>query len=425
MVLIYFIFMGVLSLVEKLKRRFCWLVSSHYKMERFGVTFLSLTLCMIVLMGTIVKHKADMDKETLGTNVVYTNSFTMSLSQNRAEVVNIFSNQSQTKCFILLRFPDMSNVVTDASQYKLFLTGSDMSASQQAPLCNPTATIYMFGVTGYMGIYLVDMAGFQSQILDLVLRCNILTGAMPSEIPTYEDASFAKFDQGRMYFNPGASGFTVVDFLDNPSMSVGDIYNSVVVKSQETTIRDKLTTDLKELQSLRSQIDEYARRVSDAGIIVPVEPVQIRGDIIETLDDGRLELKTDYILQGGYDFDWYNGSVKSGYLDGVVGHSMTASRYIASQRKLVGSDRLDFSSIRWLRSDGTDFYSDSDTIKSQSYTQIDNSIKNLQSAWQSYYDMKKMYQISDLESLLLLELDTNDMSTNYTVNSNDNIVVYG
>ena len=153
--------------------------------------------------------------------------------------------------------------------------------------------------------------------------------------------------------------------------------------------------------------------------------LQIRGDVIETLDDGRLELKTDYILQGGYDFDWYNGSVKSGYLDGVVGHSMTASRYIASQRKLVGSDRLDFSSIRWLRSDGTDFYSDSDTIKSQSYTQIDNSIKNLQSAWQSYYDMKKMYQISDLESLLLLELDTNDMSTNYTVNSNDNIVVYG
>ena len=412
-------------MVEKLKYQFRWLVSSHYKMERFGITFLCLTLCMAILMGTIVKHKIDMDKVTLGTNVVYTGDFTMSLSQNRVQVVDIFSNQAQTKCFVLLKFPDMTKVVTDASQYRIFLTGTNMSAVQEAPLCNPTATIYMFGVTGYMGIYLVDMAGFQSQILDMVLRCNILTGAMPSEIPVYEDASFAKFDQGRMYFNPGASGFTTVDFLDNPSMSVGDIYDSVVVKTQESAIRERLTTDLDELRSLRSQIDEYARRVSDSGIIVPVEPLQIRGDTIETLEDGRLELKTDYILQGGYDFDWYNGTVKSGYLDGVVGFGTTAARYISAQRKLVGSDKLDFGSIRWLRADGTDFYSASDTIKSQSYTQIDANIKSLQQMWQSYYDMKKQYQISDLEALLLLEMDSKDMSTNYTVNSTDNITVYG
>lgn len=412
-------------MVEKLKHHFRWLVSSHYKMERFGVTFLALTLCMAVLMGTIVKHKMDMDKETLGTNVIYTSGFTMSLSQNQAQVVNIFSNQSQTKCFILLRFPDMSKVVTDASQYRVFLTGSNMSGGQETPLCNPTATIYMFGVTGYMGIYLVDTAGFQSQILDLVLRCNILTGAMPTEIPVYEDASFAKYDQGQMYFNPGASGFTTVDFLDSPSMSVSDIYDSVVVQSQEQVIRDKLTTDLDEMRSLLSQIDEFSRRVTDSGIIVPVEPVQIRDDEIQTLEDGRLELKTDYVLQGGYDFDWYNGTVKSGYLDDIVGFGTTASRYISAQRRLVGNDRLDFTSLRWLRTDGTDFYSDADTVKSQSYTQIDKNIQDLQSAWQTYYDMKRMYQVTDLESLLLLELDTKDMSTNYTVNSSDNITVYG
>lgn len=411
-------------MLEGLKHHFRWLVSSHYKMERFGVMVLTLTLSMSILMGTIVKHKADMDKETLGTNVVYTNSFDMSLSQNRVEVVNIFSNSAQTKCFILLRFPDMSNVVTDASQYKLFLTGSDMNARQNPPLCNPTATIYMFGVTGYMGIYLVDMAGFQSQILDLVLRCNILTGAMPTELPTYEDASFAKFDQGRMYFNPGASGFTTVDFLDNASMSVGDIYDSVVVKQQELAIRDKLDTDLDNMRSLLAQIDEFARRVSDSGIIVPVEPLQIRGDRVEESDDGRLELRTDYVLSGGYSFDWYNGSVRAGYLDSIIGHGATPSRYIASQRKLVGGDKMDLNSLRWLRADGTDFYSETDTIKSQSYVQIDTNITNLKSAWQQYYDMKRMYQITDLESLLLLELDSKDMSTNYTVNSRDNIIVY-
>ena len=65
-------------MLEGLKHHFRWLVSSHYKMERFGVMVLTLTLSMSILMGTIVKHKADMDKETLGTNVVYTNSFDMS-----------------------------------------------------------------------------------------------------------------------------------------------------------------------------------------------------------------------------------------------------------------------------------------------------------------------------------------------------------
>lgn len=412
-------------MVEKIKYHFRWLVSSHYKMERFGVIILSLTLCMTILMGTIVKHKADMDKETLGTNVVYTSDFTMSLSQNQAQVVSIFSNSAQTKCFILLRFPDMSTVVTDASQYQIFLTGSDMSARQHSPLCNPTATIYVFGVTGYMGIYLVDMAGFQSQILDLVLRCNILTGTMPTDIPTYEDVSFAQYDQGRMYFNPGASGFTTVDFLDNPMMSVGDIYDAVVVQQQEIAIRDKLSQDLENMRSLLSQIEEFKRRVSDSGIIVPIEPVSIRGDEIVTLDDGRLDLKTDYVLQGGYAFDWYNGSVKVGYLDSIIGYGSTASRYIAAQRKLVGNDSLDLNSLRWLRADGTDFYSETDTVKSQSYAQIDTNIRNLQAAWQQYYDLKKMYQITDLESLLLLELDTTDMSTNYTVNSSDNITVYG
>ena len=396
-------------------------------MERFGVLFLALTLCMSILMGTIVKHKMDMDKEMLGTNVIYTDAFTMSLSQNKIEVVNIFSNEAQTKCFVLLRFPNMANVVTDASQYEVYLTGSDMKANQQTPLCNPTATIYMFGVTGYMGIYLVDMMGFQSQILDLVLRCNILTGAMPSEVGTYDDASFAKFDQGRMYFNPGASGFVTVDFLDNPSMSVGDIYDAVVTKQQELDIRDKLAEDLGEMRSILSQIDEFERRVSDMGVIVPPRPIQIRNDRVETIaeEDNRLNLVTDYVLEGGYSFDWYHGTVRAGYSAGVVPANMTTSRYIAAQRKLVGSDNMDLESLRWLRTDGTDFYGDMDAVKSQAYNQIDAGITNLVNAWTNYFQLKQKYQVNDLESLLLLELDTGDMSTNYTVNATDNITVYG
>lgn len=412
-------------MAEKLKYRFRWLVSSHYKIERFGVLMLAFSLSMAILMGSIVKHKMDMDKETLGSNVVYTTEFGMSLSNSRARVVNIFSNSAQTKCFILLYFPDMTKVVTDAGQYQIFLTGSDMRGQQQTPLCNPTATIYMFGVTGYMGIYLVDTAGFQSQILDLVLRCNILTGSMPTQVPTYEDASFNKFDQGRMYFNPGASGYIVADFLDNPKMSVSDIYNYVVVQSQEEAIRQRLSAGLENMRSALSRIEEYKRRVTDSGVIVPVEPIQIRDDRVEQLEDGRLELRTNYVMQGGYSFNWFNGTIRSGYLAGVVPGGTTPARYIASQRRSQSGERMDLNDLRWLRSDGTDFYAEEDVVKSAAYKQADANISNLKSAWSNYYALKKQYQVDDMEALLLLEMDAGDISTNYTVNATDNVTVYG
>ena len=38
-------------------------------------------------------------------------------------------------------------------------------------------------------------------------------------------------------------------------------------------------------------------------------------------------------------------------------------------------------------------------------------------AWNNYYQLKKQYQTKDLESLLLLELDAVDISTNFTTNA--------
>lgn len=406
-------------MLEGIKRRFQWLFSPHYKMERFGVMFGSLALCMAVCLGTIFAHKAEMDKHTLGTNVMYTTEMTMSLSRSKCQVVDIFSDSAQTKAFILLKWENMANVVTDAGEYKIFLTGSDLNQRPQDLLCSPQATIYVFGTTGYMGIYLVDMAGFQSQILDLVLRCDSLAGTLPTEIPSYEDKSFEQFDQGRIYFNPGASGFKTANFLDTGKMDVRTIYNDTVISSRETEIREKLTEDLDTMNNLLLQTVEYRKRVEASGIVIPAEPIEIRGDrVVEADDTGRLELVTDYVVAGGYDYDWYNGNVLSGYLDGIVPGDQTASRYMAAMRQQAGSDGFDTRDLRWLRvENGTDFYADDVGIQSAAYKQTDVNIKDLTNVWKQYFAAKKTYQTTDLESLLLLELDAMDISSNFTTNA--------
>lgn len=412
-------------MIDNVKRKFDWLFSSHYKMERFGVTFGVLILCMAILLTTIGIRKKQLDEADMGNIVKYTDSFSMSLSGASGTVEKIFCNDAHTECFVLLHYNDMSNVVTDASEYKMFLTASDVNQRQHELLSNPSATIYMFGMSGYMGIYLVDYAGFPSQIMDLVVRCNKLTGPMPENVPVYEDKSFSNNDQFRIYFNPGAADYEPADFMNMGRMSVYEIFDAMVVKYQEQEVRDALTKSIVDMESAISLINEYSKRLSDAGIIVPPAPMQIRGDEIVTTDDGRKVLSTDYIVQGGYSFDWYHGSVKEGYIAGVLAtteNETSILNYIARQRILAQEDRLNFKNMVWLRSDGSEFKLASDTVQSEAMTNIQNNINSLQNAWSSYFELKKNYQTTQMEQLLILEQNLFDTSVNYTVNADPKLL---
>lgn len=413
-------------MIDGIKKQFDWLFSSHYKMERFGVTFGVLMLCMVLLLTSIGIRKKQLDEASMGNIVKYSDSFAMSLSGASGTVEKIFCNDAHTECFVLLKYKDMSNVVTDASEYQMFLTASDVNQRQQTLLSNPSATIYMFGMSGYMGIYLVDAAGFPSQIMDLVVRCNKLTGQMPEKVPVYEDKSFSKNDQFRIYFNPGASDYEPADFMNMGRMSVYEIFDAMVVKYQEQEVRDTLTRSIVDMESALSLIAEYSKRLSDAGIIVPPAPMQIRGDEVLTLDDGRKVLSTDYIVQGGYNFDWYHGTVKEGYINGVLAtteNETSILNHIARQRILAQGDKLNLKNMVWLRTDGSEFNQANNTVQSDAMTNIANNINNLQNAWSSYFDLKKTYQTTQMEALLLLEQNLSDTSVNYTMNADQSKIL--
>ena len=408
--------------MDGIKKKFAWLFSSHFKMERFGVTFGVLVLLMTILLSTIYARKVSIEKANMGNIVQYTTQFTSSLAKSSGQVVSVFCNDSHTECFVLLKYNDMSTVVTDASQYHLFITAADQNMNKAELESMPSATLYMFGMSGYMGIYLVDMGGFPSQILDVVVRCNKLTGMMPDDIPDYEDKSFNDYDQFRFYINPGAADYVPADFMNMGRMTVSEIYDAMVVKFQEQELRDNLAKSLDDMEVQLALMDEYKQRIESAGVIVPPAPMQIRGDSVIMTEEGRKVLVTDYLVQGGYNFDWYHGSVKSGYATTVlagVENETSILHYIASQRKIAEGERLNVDTGEWLYTDGTSFDTAAATVQSDAIKSIQNNIESLKAAWQEYFKLKRDYQTTRMEDLLILEQNLFDTSVNYTVNATD------
>lgn len=392
-------------------------------MERFGVLFFLLCLSMCVTMTCIFIKKKEDDKKTLSNNVMYTTKFTTSLTNQSGTVENIFKNKDNTKVFILLKFDDISKVSTDAANYQMFLTGTSLNLTQTTLKCNPSSCIYMFGSTGYMGIYLVESRGFEPQILDLVVRCN-------SELVTNEssrtnteaeiDASFSKHDQFRIYFNPGGTNAIQTEVLDTEVMNASDIYEELVSREKETKIRETLQQDLKTMQTNLTAIQDYTALLERDGLVVPEMPALIKGDVVEEDENGILRLTTDTVIAKGFHFNWQDGSIREGYLDDLCDGLSYAQFFVAKNQEVNGVP-FSTSKLEWYYQDGSLFdgsiASDVNTVAT-----INNEITWLTTAWNTYYQNKSTYQCTHLKSLLTLEMDTRNVDTNCTINASDDVL---
>lgn len=414
-------------MIERIKSKFDWLFGSHYKMERFGVMFFALLTAMALVVGSIGIRKAAMDKVTLGDTAVYTTEFTSSLSMNGGQLVNLWVNDSRTQCFILLHWDDMTSVVTDAADYEVYLTGRSPNGRKEALQCAPFGNFYVFGTTGYMGLFLVDMDGFPSQIINCIVRCNRMVNGMPDSVPEYSDASFSTYDQIQFFVNPGGALASTASFLTEGRMSVYDIYEATAAAGQEAQIRASLNDTLKSMQASLDAINEYTYRVKQDDIVVPTTPIQIRGDSITQDEAGNYHLNTDYVVQGAYTFDWQNGSIQQGYLEDVLEEAgyRRADRYIIDQQAKAKNNTMDVSALRWVYNDGTVFSTTTGSgAVMSSVAQTQKDIQNLTQAWATYYNLKVSYQTAQLEQLLRLELEISEATSAYTVKTDGLIMIW-
>ena len=404
--------------------------SSHYAMERFGISFLSLSFCMAILLVSMgIKAYKDSQK-TLSEQVMYTTSVETSLTGQQGTVEGIYHNTDRTKCFVLLKFDDVSQLSINAENYQMFATGFSASQEQEPLVKRPYGCIYVFGSTGYMGIYMTSSGGFEKQIMGVTVRCNktIVDTTISDASATYMDASFDSYDQFRIYFNPVGTATQLSTSLDKERFDTFELYEELVTKPNEIEIRNNLTEDLKEMHITQKARKEYEERVAREGIGTYNIPKQIDGDVVEGDEDGVYHFTTDYVLPNGVDFDWYNGSIHDGYLDELKGE-LSYTEYLDNLEEQEDTSDDPENAFKtdtiWYMTDGSTFegdeYSDAD-LDDASYKEIKTATDLLKNSWGEFYTLKQQYQCKDLVSLLKLEKEAREAQSHYTINTSENVL---
>lgn len=401
-------------------------MDKHHRIEWFGISFSGLFVALLIVSLTIGAKAHNDSKVTLGEQAMYTQSFQTSLSGVRGSVENIYSNESNTKVFLLLKLDSVSGISTNADEYQMFLTGSSPDQSPTTLNINPSGSIYVFGSTGYMGIYLSESRGFEKQILSLVVRCNSQISHASDGASAVEetgDASFAEYDQFRIYFNGGASGTTKLDILESDSeLKVTDMYEAMIARPQEEAIRAQLESDVNILKTDLDRIAEYEDRLTTMGIQIPDAPELIRGDSYTLDKDGAPVIHTASVIPKGVDFDWKNGSIRDGYLDDLVGN-MSCKDYFTQLNNPESNADFSLNDLVWYTATGEAFNLSNSSVTTSKDISISNDITGLQEAWRTYYSDKTKYQVTDLRSLLALEMDVKDSDSLFTVNNSDDVLI--
>lgn len=422
-----------------------WL-TSHYSVERFGITlsvaFIALAGCFGI--GEYNYHKAMTAVDNYTAK--YSTAFKTSRTNLHGKVVGVYGNKDRTKAFVLMRMSNNGDFPGDPKEYQFFLAGSTPKMGYSDIIGHPAGAFYMFGSTGYMGFYLVNKAGFHSQVLDLMGRINsqVSQTYKPNKDAT---GTFRKYDQFQIFFNPGASGVKQLSALNtNGEPTIAQLYQSLFLAKDEKSARATLNKDLMKMQVYLKQIQDRRHRLVLDKVKPLPGPEYIQGDKIVN-KHGKLYLETKHVASGGFNFNWRDGSVEKGYLNDIYKQmgkpaNTNTDDFLAEMDSKQEDDQIDsgnsddstsaetdnnefdtqpddskwrlFNGKRALdsTSDSSDDDSDSDSDDDGSNTagteasrqaQINNDIQLLEQAWNDYEQVKLQYQTTDLEKLLELE----------------------
>lgn len=444
------------------------LAGPHYKMERFCATFLAFTIALGGIFGISLKIHQDHKRLTLGTQAKYTSEAQFSLSQDTVEVVNIYRDTNFTKAFVLLKVGSMANLSTDAKDYKVFMT----SYEKNNPLtCNPTAAIYMFGNTGYIGLYFADDAGFQPALYDIVVRNTkmLVQGDRNAAAYYFKDESYVNHNQMHLYANFAGSDALIAKFLDKPDPKVRDIYVELISEQSADMVRTELNTTLLDMNSKMALINEYSRRLNNNGISVPELPPSIAGDYITTeaeltagnpetfsvsmLTQGTvvdsttynvtvdsedeesyqsfvtgdtLYLVTDYVYPGGIQYNYQDVSLQDNILDTLKPETLTFEQWVASKKtetsQYYGRGENDVVFSNWVYKTGATFQESQYDKTSQL---IGPDIRIYEQAVRDLAQLKLKYQTQLLFNLLAEDASSRNIASVFSVRSDaDTLTLY-
>lgn len=404
---------------------------SHFSMEIFGVMVGVCVLGFVLLFiwgFIVVGRRAD---RAFATDALYTSTFVTSRTNVQGEVISLFTNEDHTKAALLMRLGDMSKLSRDASVYQMLAVGATPEQAYDELISSPKGDIYMYGRSGYMVATFENAERFPKQIIDVVFNNSRVVGDVDGGSG---NTMAEQYDIWQVMINPGADGTGHTTAFDSGTFDPDKFFHETLLKASEDSLRVKLGVDVVTMAETLSYVEEYEDRLKDAGVNVDaVRPEWIAGDYVEKLDDGAFYLRTTHVAPGGFDFDWYNGSVSDGYLDGLMrgtGYS-SGEKFLDDKKAEASKAGNPFTmpqNIDWKMVDGTSFSSlqranptsgsnsnsNSGLGSSNKYDDIAADMELLVGCYSKYGSLKYGYQVTDLTALLDLEVQGNNVNDSWT-----------
>lgn len=390
--------------------------SQHFGIERFGITFGLLSVVLIsCVIGFLVQSHAR-DEAYDRKQAVYTASAKSDVAEVTLNAPKVCRSTDGTRAMVVLnvnqRESKVSDISTDASSYKARVTTIDnrgkMVASQTNP--HPSGGIFVFGNSGYIGIYFVAPNGFA--------RERTLLGLESSYVA--KNSTKSDHDRWVFQFNLGADGVQKAKSLDTESFDPSAFYAECIQDDAEKEIRKSLDQNLSDMSDMLLRIKEAKSRVSRDGVALEaITPEYIKGDVITTVNKVTT-LQTKSVAFGGFDFDWRAASLETGYIKAACGSndSLTFLKYMKSGADTTAksADKDPYTLMTqqsgdtdsWIMQDGSSVRDASDAVKKD--------CKDLEQLWANYGKAKQEYQVTNIYKLLDLDIEKDSMASVYTSN---------
>lgn len=431
----------------------------HHTIERFGVIFTAISAMFVLLIGSTAFSAWNSSRADLSAAALYSEGFTTSLTQQSGDIVGVYVSEDGMRAMLLMELSGGAGAdqvwSSNAENYQAFLGGMAPNQTPDRLRTNINGNIVSFGATGYMGVVLSSDEPFTEnpQILSLTMRNNAELVAGEEPAPELLGTSFAEYDQWRVFFNPGASEATTISALEGRGIDAEAVYAEVLLNEEEEELHAEMDQTLQTMRADLRLIEEYENeleRTSADGLrIAPPElPAAIVGDVItgepavmegeEVVQASSLELETDWVDPRGWDLNWRETSVSEGFLDSLAPEGQ--SRFVYLENKAAGiasgdsadapeveapltappayrpADDFSVNDIEWILSDGSDLAEQGDSL---ALSPLRDLMNNLSAAYQSYYDNKVEYQVTQQGALLDLELQLDTVESTYSINSNE------
>lgn len=420
---------------DKLKARFK--IGSHYAMERFGILFCLIFVMFVVLFAWGGKTKIERSREELSSQVLYPSSYMTSKTRVLMTPLGVFSNERNDSVVLLMSIGDRSKVGVRAEDYMVALTAQSPNEDPEPLETRPAVGFYVYKDSGYMAVTFQSSEPFPRQIIYAMFR-NVqdLSGDTTSS-----GALSSVYDIWTVAFNPAADDrYKTSAFTDDGAFNPDAFYNEIIVSQQEKRIRQTLESDIDSLDSQLTIIENYEARVEKDGVSVSdMIPKWVKGDVVlkgeGTSESGEEGIKTfmpSVVATGGYDFDWRGGNVNDGYIESLMRGSSAESpakfidmnKAVAAEFEVPQTDGEDSLGYDWKLQTGESLKDAMkyDTSAGMKSTVAD--VKLLEQAWADYAKMKYGYQVSDLTSLLELELSVQSVKGEWTAELDQSHVTF-